>query len=121
VLNGFYAASSHDHTGAGIAGFATGDEIDGPPRGFSLGESEVSFSANIDPFLAGFLDFSLNDDSEVDLEEAYIRTTGLPDGLTLKAGRFLSAIGYLNETSRARLELRRCAAAVSRLFEHAAW
>ncbi len=39
-----------------------------PERGFSLGESEVSFSANIDPTLAGFFDFSINNANEVDLE-----------------------------------------------------
>ena len=31
------------------------------------------------------------------MEEAYIQTTALPGGITLKAGRFFSAIGYLNE------------------------
>ena len=66
-------------------------------RGFSLGESEVSFTANIDPSLAGFLDFSIDNQNQISLEEAYIRTTALPGGFTLKAGRFLSGIGYLNE------------------------
>src|SRR6185295_19309916 len=44
-----------------------------------------------------FFDFSLGNDDSAALEEAYIRTTALPYGLTLKAGRFLSGIGYLNE------------------------
>ena len=43
------------------------------------------------------LDVSFNDQNQLSVEEAYIRTTDLPDGLTLKAGRFLSGIGYLNE------------------------
>jgi hypothetical protein len=97
VLNGNFVASKHPTGGEQIAGFAAGDDIGQPARGFSLGESEVSFTANIDPFLAGFLDFSLGPDNDVSLEEAYIRTTGLPGGFTLKAGRFLSGIGYLNE------------------------
>jgi hypothetical protein len=98
ALNGFFTAARHD-TGANerIAGFAAGDDIGHPERGFSLGESEVSFSANIDPSLAGFFDFSLDNENNVDLEEAYIRTTDLPGGFTIKAGRFLSGIGYINE------------------------
>src|SRR5262249_51746863 len=90
VLNGYFMAASHDPTTPAIPGFPTGGEIGNPPRGFSLGESEVSFAANIDPSVAGFLDFSLDDNDNVSLEEAYIRTTGLPGGFTVKAGRFLS-------------------------------
>ncbi len=97
VLNGFYVASSHDTQTAHIAGFATGADARGPLRGFSLGESEISLAANIDPSLQGFLDFSMTDDNSLSVEEAYIQTKDLPYGLTLKAGRFLSGIGYINE------------------------
>jgi hypothetical protein len=97
VLNGFLTAASRDTGAESIAGIAAGDEIARPERGFSLGESEVSFAANIDPALAAFFDFSIGAENDVSLEEGYIRTTALPGGLTIKAGRFLSAIGYLNE------------------------
>jgi|SRR5579871_1799851 len=97
VLNGFYVASSHETQTAHIRGFATGEEARGPLRGFSLGESEVSLAANIDPSLQGFLDFSMKDDNSLSVEEAYIQTKDLPYGVTLKAGRFLSGIGYINE------------------------
>ena len=97
VLNGFYVASSHDTKNTQIRGFATGDEAGLPLRGFSLGESEVSLAANIDPFLSGFLDFSMKDDNSLSVEEAYIQTKDLPGGFTIKAGRFLSGIGYINE------------------------
>jgi hypothetical protein len=98
ALNGFFTAARRN-TGEGerIAGFAAGDDIAHPDRGFSLGESEVSFAANIDPSLAAFMAFSIDNQDQVGLEEGYIRTTALPGGLTLKAGRFLSGIGYLNE------------------------
>jgi hypothetical protein len=98
ALNGIFTAARRD-TGDNerISGFAAGDAIAHPQRGFSLGESEVSFAANIDPSLAGFMDFSVDDQNQISLEEAYIRTTDLPWGLTLKAGRFLSGIGYINE------------------------
>lgn len=97
ALNGFFTAARNDTGAETIAGFAASDEIGRPQRGFSLGESEVSFAANIDPFLAGFFDISLDSANAASVEEAYIRTTALPGGLTLKAGRFLSGIGYLNE------------------------
>ena len=97
VLNGNFVAARRATGGETFPGFATGDDIGVPERGFSLGESEVSFAANIDPSFAGFLDFSIGGDNEVSLEEAYIRTTALPAGFTVKAGRFLSGIGYLNE------------------------
>jgi hypothetical protein len=97
VLNGFLMASSHDTKNAIIPGFALGDEAGLPPRGFSIGESEISFAANIDPQLAAFLDISFDDQNNPDVEEAYITTKDLPGGLTVKAGRFLSGIGYINE------------------------
>lgn len=97
VLNGFYVASSKDTQKQRIAGFATGDEAGLPLRGFSLGESEVSLTANIDPYMSGFLDFSMEDDNSLSVEEAYILSKDLPYGLTVKAGRFLSGIGYINE------------------------
>jgi hypothetical protein len=97
VLNGFYVASSRDTQKQRIVGVATGDEAGLPLRGFSLGESEVSLAANIDPHLSGFLDFSMQDDNSLSVEEAYIQTKDLPYGLSIKAGRFLSGIGYLNE------------------------
>ena len=97
VLNGFYRAASHDPSGARIAGIAMGDEAGLPSRGFSIGESEVSLTANIDPFMSGFLDFSFNNQNEPAVEEAYILSKDLPYSLTLKGGRFLSGIGYINE------------------------
>jgi hypothetical protein len=97
VLNGFATVASRDPGGDGISGFSTGDEVTGPARGLSLGESEVSFTANVDQSMAAFLDFSLGAENDVSLEEAYIRTTALGGGVTVKAGRFLSSIGYINE------------------------
>jgi hypothetical protein len=97
VLNGFFMAASHDTQNPLIPGFALSDEAGLPPRGFSIGESEISFAANIDPQLAGFLDISFDDQNNPNVEEAYITTKDLPGGFTLRAGRFLSGIGYINE------------------------
>ena len=59
----------------------------------------------------------------VELEEAYFETLALPKGFKIKAGKFLSDIGYLNPDPRARVGLRGCAArlrrdARRRLFGH---
>jgi hypothetical protein len=97
VLNGFYFAASRNPAGARIAGIAPGDDIGLQPRGFSIGESEVSLTANIDPFMSGFLDISFQNDNTPAVEEAYILSKDLPYGLTLKGGRFLSGVGYINE------------------------
>jgi hypothetical protein len=67
--------------------------------GFSLGESEVSFAANIDDKFFGQLTVAVEDENgedHVGVEEAFIDTTSLPNGLALRAGRFFSNIGYLN-------------------------
>jgi len=97
VLNGFFTAATHDTANAKIPGFALGDEAQGPQRGFSLGESEVNLNANIDPFLFGWLNLSLPNNNQITVEEAYLQTTSLGEGLTLKAGEFFSGIAYLNE------------------------
>lgn len=99
ILSGTYSNHSQDPAGYRITGFPLpGDALDEikPQRGFSLGESELGISANIDPLFYGAMNFSIHPDDTVSTEEAFIQTTSLPYGLTLKAGRFFSGIGYLN-------------------------
>lgn len=74
----------------------TGAEVGPGSRGFGLGESELGLSASIDPWLRGVASLALSPDNSVSVEEAYVQTTALSNGLSLKAGRFLSGIGYLN-------------------------
>lgn len=97
VLSGNYAASSVDPALARIPGFALGDETGPIARGFSLAESEVTLAANVDPYLYANLTVAFDGQGEAGVEEAYLQTTALPGGLTLKGGRFFSGIGYLNE------------------------
>ena len=66
-------------------------------RGFSIAESELGISANVDDKFSGNLIFSLAPDDSVEVEEAYGVLTALPDGFTPKFGRFFSGIGYLND------------------------
>ena len=67
--------------------------------GFSLGHTELNMSANIDDKFHGALTSvieSHGDETEFMLEEAFIETLSLPHGFNLRAGRFLSDFGYMN-------------------------
>jgi hypothetical protein len=98
ILNGTYARTSQDPNAFRITGFLpSGGEVGPPKRSFGLGESELAISANIDPYFRGVTFLSLAPDNTVQVEEAYFQTLALPQALTLKGGRFLSGIGYLNE------------------------
>jgi hypothetical protein len=97
VLQGRYANLSQDPEKYAISGFAAGGEIGPGKRGFSLGESELAISANVDDKFAGNLIVSLTPENTVSVEEAYGILTALPNGLTPKFGRFFSGLGYMNE------------------------
>ncbi|HUW25469.1 MAG TPA: hypothetical protein VMW07_02965 [Gallionella sp.] len=68
-----------------------------PERGFNLGESELSISANIDPQFRGVGTFALDPDGGVSVENAFVQSSVLGNGFNLKMGRFFSGLGYLNE------------------------
>ena len=98
ILGGSYANLSEDPATYRIAGFLpAGDEIGPGDRSFNLGESELTLSANIDPYFMGSLTFAMTPEDEIEVEEAFFRTLALPSGFTLKGGRFFSGFGYLNE------------------------
>lgn len=99
ILSGLYTNTQRNPANYAITGFPVGGEAEIGPgeRGFSLGESELGIAANIDPYFRGAMNLSITSDNSVELEEAYIQTLGLGHGLTVKAGRFLSGIGYLNQ------------------------
>src|SRR5713226_7944460 len=98
VLNGIYGNLSQDPAGFKINGFVpTMGEVGPPNRGLSLGESELAVSSNIDPYFRGTVIVAFTPENEADIEEAYVQTLGLSYGLTAKAGRFFSGVGYLNE------------------------
>jgi hypothetical protein len=65
-------------------------------QGFSLGESELGISSNIDPEFRGSATFAILS-SSISVENAFVQTTSLGNGLNLKFGRFFSGFGYLNE------------------------
>ncbi len=98
ILSGGFTRTSRDPERYAISGFhlPSGAEAGPGTRGFSLAESELGLSASIDPWLRGAATIALAPDNAVSVEEAYIETTALGNGLSLKAGRFFSSVGYLN-------------------------
>jgi hypothetical protein len=99
ILSGTYGSSSADVAERQLTGFmpAPGHGHGGFNKGFSLNESELVLSANIDPWWRGYATIALSPDNEVTVEEAAVENSALGNGLSLKAGRFFSGIGYLNE------------------------
>lgn len=83
---GFEGGHSHGH------GHDHGHGLD---DGFNLRSAELAFSATVDPYFDAFVMLHL-DEHGLEVEEAYATTRGLPAGLQIKAGKFLSDIGYIN-------------------------
>ncbi len=97
VLGGTMANLSQDPGQYKLQGFMpSGGEVGPGARGVSLGESELRMAANIDPRFAGRMTVALTGEDTAEVEEAFVQTRALSNGLNVKAGRFLSAIGYLN-------------------------
>ena len=103
VLRGMFAThSAEDSHIAG--GFEFGHESERAPEGFSLGHSELSLSSDVGDALRAAVVLGVGahpgEATELELEEAYIQTlpgSGLPEEVTLTAGRKLWSFGYLNE------------------------
>src|SRR5215471_3494367 len=71
-------------------------------RGFNARNIELAFDGAVDPYFEGFANivFKLDNDNEteVEVEEAFMQTTNLPYNLQLKGGQFFAAFGRLNPT-----------------------
>ena len=95
ILSGTYASLLQDPA-LRPTGFAMNPNP-GHEQGFTLGESEMGISANIDPQFRGVATLALDPAGGVSVENAFVQTTALGDGFNLKFGRFFSGLGYLNE------------------------
>src|SRR5438045_1456371 len=71
-------------------------------RGFNARNIELAFDGAVDPYFEGFANivFKLDNDNETSVEvvEAFMQTTNLPFGLQLKGGQFFAAFGRINPT-----------------------
>ena len=115
VLQGKASAFSQNPDTYRVRGFALGDEAGPGKRGLSLDETELNFQASVDPYLFGNATLSISPDNHISVEEAFIQTTSLPAGFTLRAGRFFSGHRLSQRAAFAHLGLCRPGAALSRL------
>src|SRR5438445_2899017 len=71
-------------------------------RGFNARNTELAFDGAVDPYFEGFANivFKLDNDNQTDVEveEAFTQTTDLKIKLILKGCKFLSALGSSNPT-----------------------
>lgn len=69
-------------------------------RGFTLPNAEIALDGAVDPYFKGFANIALtldqNDETRIELEEAYLLTIALPANLQAKAGQFYAAFGRQN-------------------------
>ena len=69
-------------------------------NGFSLRNAEIAVDGAVDPYFKGYgnivYKLDQNNGTGVELEEAYLVTTSLPDNLQIKAGQFFAAFGRQN-------------------------
>jgi len=75
--------------------------LGGRTEGFGSSHSELSLSQDVADVATAQVTLVgewNEEESDVELEEAYLQSTALPGGLNVTAGRFLADIGYLNAT-----------------------
>jgi hypothetical protein len=71
-------------------------------RGFNARNAEIALDGAVDPYFEGFANIVLkldnDNETQIELEEAFLQTTSLPYGLQLKGGQFFDAFGRINAT-----------------------
>jgi hypothetical protein len=90
---------SGDPEGYSIPGFPLGGEAGPIDEGLAIGEAEINISANVDDKFTAWLTAPLvveDGEAAIEIEEAWLETSALPGGLSVRFGRFFSGIGYLN-------------------------
>ncbi len=99
VLQGAVSSYRRDPAAWTLPGFQMGRESGLKQEGFSLTETELTLSANVDDWFYGQSTLGLHEEdgtSVIEVEEAYLDTLSLPAGLAMRMGRFFSETGYLN-------------------------
>ncbi|MEJ8567765.1 hypothetical protein [Elongatibacter sediminis] len=99
IFQGQAWAYGEDPESYAVPGFPLGGEAGPVPEGFSLAETELNISANVDDKFTAWLTLPVvyeDGEAAVEIEEAWVETLALPAGLSLRLGRSYSNIGYLN-------------------------
>jgi len=69
-------------------------------RGFTLPNAELALDGAVDPYMKGFANIVLkldnNNETSIELEEAFAQSTSLPANLQAKAGQYFAAFGRIN-------------------------
>lgn len=69
-------------------------------NGFSLRNAEIALDGAVDPYFKGFANIVLkldnNNETSIELEEAYLQSSSLPANLQLKGGQFFANFGRQN-------------------------
>ena len=65
-------------------------------RGFNFNYAEVALHSVVDPYFEAFAIFHISPE-ELEIEEAFVQTTSLPYSFKIKAGKFKSNFGRVNE------------------------
>ncbi len=88
-------------TDPNLSSLEVGDH-DPQQRGFNARNVELALDGAVDPFFEGFANivFKLdnNNQTQVEVEEAFGQTTDLPFGFQAKAGQFFTQFGRINPT-----------------------
>ncbi len=72
------------------------DHDHGIADGFNLRELELTFTGTVDPYFDAMAMVTMSG-HDIEVEEAHITTRMLPAGFQIKAGQFLSDVGYINK------------------------
>jgi hypothetical protein len=99
VLQGSINGYSADPDRYALPGFQTGGEAGLASEGATLDETELTASASVDHLFYAETTLALHEDEEdtgIEIEQAFFEPVMLPAGLGMRAGRFYSALGYLN-------------------------
>ena len=99
ILQGSVNSYSDNPDDYSLPGFQLGGEAGLAAEGFTLDETELTASASIDQWFYGETTIALHDDeqdTEVEVEEAYADPLMFRSGFGGRFGRFYSDVGYLN-------------------------
>jgi len=110
ILDGNYYQDDVDGEGTELLGMADGishvhggdhdhdhgHSHGGAEQGFNFRSAELAFSASVDNYFDAAALLAIDSEGSVELEEAWFQTRSLPNGFKVKAGKFLSDIGYMN-------------------------
>jgi hypothetical protein len=91
---GYYGRDNGQFATLGLP--IAGDDPSDTNQGFGVQEIEFAAQAAIDPYIEGAIFLTIPNLDGIEVEEAYLVTTGLPANLQVKAGTFRSQFGRNN-------------------------